>query len=461
MYETDTIAAISTAPGEAGIGIVRLSGKDSFDIIGEIFLPSSRKTFSEIENRTINHGFIIDAKTGNRIDEVLVTKMQGPHTYTTEDVVEINCHGGTLPTKRVLEAVLRMGARLAEPGEFTKRAFLNGRIDLSQAEAVIDLITAKTDKGMDMALGQLEGKLSSRIQEIRDLILNMLAHIEANIDYPEYDIPEVTYETILSQGQGVREGIQALLASADTGKILREGLSTVIIGKPNVGKSSLLNALLGEGRAIVTDVPGTTRDIIEDYINIKGVPLRIIDTAGIRETQDVVERIGVERSRQLMEQADLILFLLDISEELSHEDRMLMEMIKGKKAIILLNKTDLPSRVDREDLVPYLEDRRIIEISALKGEGITDLEDAIVEMVFGGEVSIGETGLVSNIRHKNLLEKALNSIEITLDTIQGDLPLELISVDLKDCWEYLGQITGDTLTEDIVDQIFTNFCIGK
>lgn len=461
MYESDTIAAISTAPGEAGIGIVRMSGNEAFDIAQRIFQSSSGKTFQELKNRSINHGFIIDPKTGQKMDEVLVSKMQSPHTYTTEDIVEINCHGGTIAVKRTLELLLRNGARLAEAGEFTKRAFLNGRIDLSQAEAVIDLITAKTDIGMDVALEQLEGSLSYNIQEIQEIIVNMLAHIEASIDYPEYDIEEVTYDSLLQDAKKVQEKISMLLETADTGKILREGLNTVIIGRPNVGKSSLLNALLKEGRAIVTDVPGTTRDIIEDYINIKGVPLKIVDTAGIRETQDVVEKIGVDRSKELMEKADVVLFLLDVSKELTEEDQLLIDMVQGKRAIILLNKTDLPPKISIEQLKNQFPGKTVIEISALKGKGLSELENTLVEMVYGGEVSIGDTGLVTNVRHKNLLERAQGSIEIVLDTIQGKLPLELISVDLKDCWEYLGQVTGDTVAEDIIDQIFANFCIGK
>lgn len=461
MYINDTIAAISTAPGEAGIGIVRISGPNAFFITEKIFKTSSKIKFSEIKNRTINHGLIIDPKTEKKIDEVLISKMKAPHTYTTEDIVEINCHGGTVAVKRMLELVLRNGARLAEPGEFTKRAFLNGRIDLSQAEAVIDLITAKTDKSMDVALEQLEGKLSKKIEDIRNIIIEMLAHIEASIDYPEYDIEEVTYDTLLQSSKGVKEKIEYLLKTADTGKILREGLSTAIIGKPNVGKSSLLNALLREGKAIVTDVPGTTRDVIEDYININGIPLKIIDTAGIRETEDLVEKIGVDKSKEIMNKADLILFILDLSQPLSLEDKTLIELTQDKKSIVLLNKTDLPQVIRKEELEEQFKNKRIIEISALKGKGLETLEEEIAQMVYGGEVSIKDTSLVSNIRHKNLLEEALNSIENSIYTIKGDLPVELISVDLKDCWDLMGQITGDTVSEDIIDQIFANFCIGK
>ena len=461
MYKSETIAAISTAPGEAGIGIVRMSGDQAFPIVDKLFISSSAKTFTELKNRSINHGYIIDPKTNNKIDEVLVSKMMAPNTYTKEDIVEINCHGGTLVVKRILELLLRNGASLAEPGEFTKRAFLNGRMDLSQAEAVIDLITAKTNKGMDLAFHQLEGKLSIKINEVRDKLLNMLAHIEASIEYPEYDIEEITYDNLLKQSQEVKKEIDSLLDTADTGKILREGLNTVIIGKPNVGKSSLLNALLREGRAIVTDVPGTTRDIIEDYINIRGIPLKLIDTAGIRETEDIIERIGVEKSKELMEKADLILFILDISTPLSKEDKMLIELLKDKKAIVLFNKTDLKAKWSIGELKSYFKGKTIIEISALKGQGLEKLEDEIYQMVYGGQVSAGDTGLVSNIRHKNLLERALESVNITIETIKEALPLELISIDLKDCWDLLGQITGDTIEEDIIDQIFANFCIGK
>lgn len=461
MYEDDTIAAISTAPGEAGIGIVRMSGEKSFQIAQKIFRASSGKSFYELRNRGIHHGFIIDPKTNQKMDEVLVSKMKAPYTYTTEDIVEINCHGGMIAVKRTLELLLRNGARLAQPGEFTKRAFLNGRIDLSQAEAVMDLVSAKTDRGMDVALEQLEGSLSHQIREIREIMIHMLAHIEASIDYPEYDIEEVTYDTLLENAKKVREKIQRLLETSDTGKILREGLNTVIIGKPNVGKSSLLNALLKEGRAIVTDVPGTTRDIIEEYINIRGIPLKIIDTAGIRETKDVIEKIGVDKSKEFMEKADLILFLLDVSQELSKEDELLIDLVQNKKAIILFNKMDLDARVSLESLKNRFQGKPIIEISALKGEGLERLENEIVEMVYGEQISIENNGLVTNVRHKNLLENALKSITITIDTIEKKIPLEFISVDLKDCWDYLGQVTGDTVSEDIIDQIFSNFCIGK
>ncbi len=461
MYEGDTIAAISTAPGEAGIGIVRMSGSEAFEIAQKIFRSSSGKPFSELRNREIHHGFIIDPKTNQKMDEVLVSKMKAPHTYTTEDIVEVNCHGGIIAVKRILELLLRNRARLAQPGEFTKRAFLNGRIDLSQAEAVIDLISAKTDKGMDVALEQLEGSLSQRIQEIREIIINMLAHMEASIDYPEYDIEEVTYDTLLKDAKKVKKKIQKLLETSDTGKILKEGLNTVIIGKPNVGKSSLLNALVKEGRAIVTDVPGTTRDIIEEYINIRGIPLKIIDTAGIRETRDVIEKIGVDKSKEFMEKADLILFLLDVSKELSKEDELLIDLVQNKRAIILFNKIDLDPKVSIENLKNRFQGKSIIEISVLKGKGLERLENEIVEMVYGGQVSIGDTGLVTNVRHKNLLENALNSITATIGTIENNLSLEFISVDLKDCWDYLGQVTGDTVSEDIIDQIFSNFCIGK
>lgn len=461
MYKSETIAAISTAPGEAGIGIVRISGDQSFLIIDKLFKSSSGKAFSDLKNRSINHGFFIDPKNNIRVDEVLVSKMKAPNTYTREDIVEINCHGGTLAVKRILELVLRQGASLAEPGEFTKRAFLNGRMDLSQAEAVIDLITAKTDRGMDLAFNQLEGKLSLRINEIRDILLNMIAHIEASIDYPEYDIEEITYEALLKQANEVKIGLEQLLDTADTGKILREGLNTVIIGKPNVGKSSLLNALLREGKAIVTDVPGTTRDIIEDYINIRGIPLRLIDTAGIRETEDIIERIGVDKSKELMEKADLILFILDISTHLSKEDQVLIDLLKDKKAIVLFNKSDLKAQLSTEELKGHFKGKTVIEISALKGEGLDRLEEEIYQMVYGGKVAAGDTGLVSNIRHKNLLENALESVNITIGTIRDNLPLELISIDLKDSWDLLGQITGHTIQEDIIDQIFANFCIGK
>lgn len=457
----DTITAIATAPGEAGISIVRISGPSSIDILDKIFKSKKGISIREFPQRRIVYGHIVDREKDKVVDEVLVVYMKAPYTYTKEDVVEINCHGGIVPTRNILGLILKNGVRMAEPGEFTKRAFLNGRIDLAQAEAVMDLISAKTDKGFDVAMSQLEGSLSKDVKGVRDVIIETLAHLHVSIDYTEEDIEEITYPELLENLGFVRGQIEKLLGTTETGKIIREGLNTVIIGKPNVGKSSLLNALLRESRAIVTDVPGTTRDIIEEYLSIKGIPLKIIDTAGIRETEDLVERIGVERSKEFFNKADLIILVLDASQELTEEDREIIEHIEDKRAIVLLNKTDLPEKIKREELEELLIDKRIIRISILEGKGLEEIEEEIVSMVYGGAVKAKDTSFVTNVRHKNSLEKALKSIEEGIDAVNQNLPYDLIEVDIKDCYDALGEITGDTVDDDIVNRIFANFCLGK
>ncbi|KXG73846.1 tRNA uridine-5-carboxymethylaminomethyl(34) synthesis GTPase MnmE [Thermotalea metallivorans] len=457
----DTIAAIATAPGEAGIGIVRLSGPMSIAILDQIFVPSKGKSIKDFPSRRFTHGYIVDPYTKNRIDEVLVVYMKGPYTYTAEDVAEIDCHGGIVPVRKILEIVLRMGARIAEPGEFTKRAFLNGRIDLAQAEAVMDVISAKTEKGFDIALGQLEGTLSREVKRIRNDILEMIAHITVNIDFPDEDIEQITYEKLEKQGEKIMKEIEDLLSTAHTGKIMREGLKTVIVGKPNVGKSSLLNALLKEARAIVTEIPGTTRDVIEEYVNIQGIPLNIVDTAGIRETEDLVEKIGVEKSKEFFNKADLIIFVLNASEPFTEEDLQIIELVKDRDAIILLNKTDLPMVLDEEDLRKMLPGKKIIKISILENIGLQELEETIVQMVYGGEVKHKHYSLVTNVRHQNALERAKKNMEDAIKAIQRNMPLDFVEVDVKNCWENLGEITGDTVDEDIIDRIFANFCLGK
>ncbi|MGB4313067.1 MAG: tRNA uridine-5-carboxymethylaminomethyl(34) synthesis GTPase MnmE [Natronincolaceae bacterium] len=461
MFLDDTIAAIATAPGEAGIGIVRISGEKAIEIIDKIFRSKKDKKLSQYKPRRITYGYITDTDTKEKIDEVLVSYMKAPDTYTREDIVEINCHGGMIPVKKILELVLRSGARAANPGEFTKRAFLNGRIDLSQAEAIMDLISAKTEKGFDVALNQLEGFLSGEVLKIREKLLQMLAHIEVSIDFAEEDIDEITLGVLLESSREVEKDIQKLLDTSNTGKIIREGLSTVIVGKPNVGKSSLLNALVRESRAIVTDVPGTTRDMIEEYFNVKGIPLRLIDTAGIRETEDVVEKIGVERSKELFNQADLIIVVLDASDNLTKEDLEIIDLIGSKKALIIVNKTDLPQKLDVDELKDIVKDKDIIEISILENIGIEKIEDALVDMVYQGEVKAKDNLLVTNVRHKNALERALESIKDGIKAIEGQLPLDFVEVDIKDAWNVLGEITGDTAGEDLLDHIFENFCIGK
>ncbi len=457
----DTIAAIATAPGESGISIVRLSGNKAIEILDQIFVPTKGKSIRDYNARRLTHGRIRNPQTNNYIDEVLAVYMRAPYTYTAEDVAEIDCHGGIVPTKKILEIVLQCGARMADPGEFTKRAFLNGRIDLAQAEAVIDLIRAKTDKSYDVALGQLEGNLSKHVKNIRNDLLELIAHITVNIDFPDEDIEELTYQKIEKQAQKIRKQIVKLLDTADTGKIIREGIQTVIIGKPNVGKSSLMNALLKESRAIVTEVPGTTRDVIEELVSIRGIPLKIVDTAGIRETEDIVEKLGVERSKKVLHKADLIIFVLDVSETLSEEDKQIIKWLSGKQAIVLLNKTDLPMILDEEKIRTALSDKKIIKTSIVEGKGLVQLEEAIVDMVYKGKVQQDETFLVTNIRHKNALERSKKSIGDAIHALQINMPLDFIEIDIRNTWEYLGEITGDTVGEDILNAIFANFCIGK
>jgi len=460
VFIDDTISAIATAIGEAGIGIVRLSGSEAIEIAAKLFRSASGKKVTELPSRYAAYGHAIETATGNVIDECLLVIMRAPHSYTREDV-EIQCHGGIVPLRRILEQTLINGARLAEPGEFTKRAFLNGRLDLAQAEAVIDIIRAKTDRALRMAVSHLSGSLSERIRTLRQEILLMIAHLEAAIDFPEEDIEELTSQQVKSQVEKVMAEIDGLLATAQTGKILREGLETVIIGKPNVGKSSLLNALLREKRAIVTDIPGTTRDIIEEYINIRGIPLKIIDTAGIRETTDMVERIGVERALALVERADLVLVMLDAAAPLADEDREVLRLLVNRPAIILLNKTDLPIKIDTDEVARLAPGIPQLKISAVQELGLDKLEESIVNMVFSGQVQQSEGSFVSNVRHLDLLRQAKGHLTDVLATISMAMPPDCIVVDLREAWEKLGAITGDTVSEDIIDQIFSQFCIGK
>lgn len=459
MFIDDTIAAIATAPGEGGIGIIRISGPKSLEVAEEIFFSMSGKKISEYPARTLIFGNI---KYGDKkIDEVLVAYMKGPNSYTAEDVIEINCHGGFISVKRILELVLSKDVRLAEAGEFTKRAFLNGRIDLSQAEAVIDVINAKTDKAHEVAENQLDGSLSNRIREFREKVTELLAQVEVAIDYPEEDIEFIAYTTLEEKTRELNKDIKKLYETSESGKIFREGLKTVIVGKPNVGKSSLLNSILGENRAIVTDIPGTTRDVIEEFVNIKGIPLKIVDTAGIRETDDVVEKIGVEKSMASFDTADLIIMVVDSSSELSEEDREILEKVQGKETILLLNKTDLPQVIDEEEVKKYVNEENIIKISALHNEGIEDVHDRIEAMVYKGDIKSSSNVIITNSRHKDALYRAMKSAEDAMRAIEDKMPLDFVEVDLKNIWDYLGYINGDTVSEDLLDNIFHNFCIGK
>ena len=459
--EFDTIAAISTAPGEGAIGIVRISGDLAISIASSIY-QCGTKQLEEQKTHTIHYGHIVDPKTGEVYDEVMVSVLRAPKTFTREDIVEINCHGGIVAINRVLQLVLRMGARLAEPGEFTKRAFLNGRIDLSQAEAVMDLIRAKTDKSMQLAMRQLDGQLSHLIQNLRQEILNTLAQVEVNIDYPEYDdVEEMTLQLLREKTQQVLQGVRALLNTASQGKILRDGLKTAIVGRPNVGKSSLLNVLLREEKAIVTDIAGTTRDTIEEYVNVRGVPLQLIDTAGIRETDDVVEKIGVERSRKALKEADFVLLLLNQSETLQEEDIRLLETTKGMKRIILFNKTDLPSKLSKEDIAPYAQEEEIVTTSMLNKEGIDQLEEKIAGYFFQGQMNERDATYLSNTRHIALLEKAEQALVEVQNGIEMEMPVDLIQIDFTRAWDLLGEITGDSVQDELLTQLFSQFCLGK
>lgn len=459
--EFDTIAAISTPPGEGAISIVRLSGEQAISIADAVF-QSGKKKLIDVSSHTIHYGHIFDPEKYQMMDEVMVSIMRKPKTFTREDIVEINCHGGIVVVNQILQLVLRQGARLAEPGEFTKRAFLNGRVDLSQAEAVMDLIRAKTDKAMNLAIDQLDGNLSRLIRQLRQEILETLAQVEVNIDYPEYDdVEELTTRLLLEKANQVQKQIQALLQTAQQGKILREGLSTAIIGRPNVGKSSLLNHLLREEKAIVTDIAGTTRDVIEEYVNVRGVPLKLVDTAGIRETEDIVEKIGVERSRKALSEADLILLVLNQSESLTTEDKQLLDITSGNKRIILLNKTDLPSRINQEDLVPYLENEPALPISVLTSEGLDQLEQAIADLFFGGNTGDKDASYLSNTRHIALLEKAEHSLAEVIQGIESGMPVDLVQIDMTRCWDYLGEIVGDSVQDELITQLFSQFCLGK
>ena len=459
--ENDTIAAISTPVGEGGISIIRISGEDAVVVAKRLYRGS--KDLAQVASHTINYGHIVDPDTGAEVDEVMVSVMRAPHTYTCEDVVEINCHGGLLATNRILQLVLSYGARMAEPGEFTKRAFLNGRIDLSQSEAVMDLIRAKTDKSMKVALNQLDGDLSRLIRHLRQDILDVLAQVEVNIDYPEYDaVEEMTTKMLKEKALDIQQRIQALLKTAKQGKVLREGLATAIIGRPNVGKSSLLNTLLHEDKAIVTDVAGTTRDVIEEYVNVDGVPLKLIDTAGIRDTDDTVEKIGVERSKRALDAADVILLLSDSSAPLTAEDCELLTATHGKQRIVILNKTDLPRRVDLDELKKLTDGDALIETSIVKHEGMDQLGQQISKMFFNEGIESSQNNvMVTNARHIGLLHQANAALSDVLKGINAGMPVDLVQIDMTRCWDLLGEITGDSYQDELLDQLFSQFCLGK
>lgn len=459
VTEFDTIAAIATPPGEGAISIVRLSGDDAVTLADQVF---KGKDLTKVSSHTINYGHFIDPKTREIIDEVMVSVLRAPKTFTREDTVEINCHGGIVPTNKILQVLLTNGARLAEPGEFTKRAFLHGRIDLAQAESVMDLIRAKTDRSMKAALNQLDGELSQLIKNLRQEILDVLAQVEVNIDYPEYDdVEEMTSKLLREKALDVCAKIEQLLVTARQGKILREGLATALVGRPNVGKSSLLNHLLHEDKAIVTDIAGTTRDVIEEYVNVLGVPLKLVDTAGIRETDDRVEKIGVERSRQALDRSDLVILLLNASEPLTTEDIELLQLTQDKKRIIVLNKMDLEPKLDFNELYQYVDKAEVLKTSVLKNEGIRELEEHIATLFYGGIENLQTTVLVTNARHIALLEQAKAALEAVLTGLEQELPVDLVQIDMTRAWELLGEITGDSYQDELLDQLFSQFCLGK
>lgn len=455
----DTIAAVATAYGEGGIGIIRISGEKALSILEEVFEFAGET--SQIVNRRMTYGRIVDRENEQIIDEVLAIYMKGPKTYTAEDVVEINCHGSMVSLRKTLALVLRKGARLAEPGEFTKRAFLNGRLDLSQAEAVIDIIKAKTDRSFDVAMSQLEGALSLRVTEIRQKLLDLLVDITVNIDYPDEDIEELTYDKIEENILLIGEMIEKLLSTADTGRMIREGIRVAIVGKPNVGKSSLMNSLLRETRAIVTEIPGTTRDTIEEAISIRNIPVYLVDTAGIRETSDEVERLGIERSKAAFNEADFIIFIMDGSSAISDEDREIASYLDGRDSVVLINKNDLERGFTNDDVRELVTDPVIIETSLINNEGIEEIETHIEKLVYGGELSQHDSTMVNNVRHIELLKQSRDSLRDAMEMTLAREALDFIEVDVRNAYDLLGEITGETVSDDIINEVFARFCLGK
>ena len=482
----DTIAAIATAQGEGGIGIIRISGEKSFEILTRIFCPISKKIErsrsmgqgvnekdiflpdrvsvtigNPIVNRRLTYGEILDPKSGKKIDEVLAVFMKGPYTYTAEDVAEIHCHGSIVALRNVLHLCLREGARLAEPGEFTKRAFLNGRIDLSQAEAVIDLVRAKTEKGFDVALRQMEGGLSKKVREIRSLLMDLLVQVTVNLDYPDEDIEEMTYEALIESLSQINDRLNLLLDSAAVGKLVREGLSVAIVGRPNVGKSSLMNAFLKESRAIVTDIPGTTRDMIEERLNLFGFPIRLIDTAGIRNTEDPIEQIGIKKSKEAISSADLILFMVSGNEEFTAEDEEIIRHVDLSKTVILLNKRDLGSTLSLEEMKRKAPAAQVMEISVKEEKGLSQLENEIKDMFYGGQIKQENDLLLTNIRQEEFVRRAKEEIDTALEMADRKEALDFIEINVRQAFDDLGEILGETANDQILNEVFSRFCLGK
>ncbi len=452
-----TIVAISTAIGNSGIGIIRMSGEESFDIIKKIFKPKS-KTLN-IKPNTINYGYIVDRD--KIVDEVLVSFFSSPKSFTTENMCEINSHGGILIMNKILEICLENGAKLAEPGEFTKRAFLNGRIDLSQAEAIVDIINAKSEKEAKASIKQLKGDLSEKLSEIKSQILEVLTNIEASIDYPEYDVEEVTNSKVLQLMDVVDNELEDLKKTFDRGKLIKDGINIAIVGRPNAGKSSLLNAILKEDRAIVTEYEGTTRDTIEEFIQIDGIPARIIDTAGIRETDNEIEKIGINKSKEAVANADLVIAIIDSSKKLEKEDIEILNLIKNKKVIILLNKNDLENKIEEDEIVQIIGDKPILRISALNKEGIEKLYETISKMYKFNEIDIDDSLTITNNRHKQAINSMIKNVENVKKTIKENMPIDIVTIYITDILNDIGKITGDSASEDIINEIFKKFCLGK
>ena len=461
MFLDDTIAAIATAPGIGGIGIIRVSGPEACDVVNRIFHSKQSIPLGERQTRTIHYGHIVHPKTGKTLDEVIVVLMKGPHSYTAEDVVEIQCHGGFVSVREILKVLLSEGVRQAEEGEFTKRAFLNGRIDLTQAEAIIDIIDAKTEQSLEVAVNQLDGTLSKYIRTLRDELIAMIAHLEVTIDYPEEDIEEVSAQEVRTGLEPILEKMDTLLATAQRGKLLRDGVMVSIIGRPNAGKSSLMNALLREDRAIVTNIPGTTRDSIEEFLTIQGIPVRLIDTAGIRETEDIVESMGVEKARQYLDKADVVVLVIDGSKPLEPEEQELLQLITNRPSIIFLNKADKTQCITKEEIEALGTFTEIVTISAAQGEGMEEMAKVITSLVQGGSVQASHEAMLSNVRHITLMEQAKVSLDQSILAIDSGMPIDLIVTDIRAAWELLGDITGESLRESMVDELFKRFCLGK
>ncbi|MDY3983685.1 MAG: tRNA uridine-5-carboxymethylaminomethyl(34) synthesis GTPase MnmE [Veillonellaceae bacterium] len=462
MYTEDTIAAITTPPGVGGVSIIRLSGKDSFTIANACFRDQKQEPLSKRQNRTIQYGHIVNPEEEESpIDEVLLLLMKGPHSYTAEDVVEIQCHGGYTAVQEILKVVIAQGARMAEPGEFTKRAFLNGRIDLTEAEAIADIIDAKTDKSLQLAVNQLGGALSKKVGALREALITLIARLEVTIDYPEEDIEEVSINEARETIQPIVKDMKELLETAQSGQLIRDGLMAVIIGRPNAGKSSLLNALLRKNRAIVTDIPGTTRDSIEEIINVDGIVLRLVDTAGLRETEDAVEQFGVEKAKEYINEADLIIAVVDASTPLTAEEKDILQAISGKATLICLNKEDKGVCVTAKDIEAIGQFSKIAPISAAQGEGLTPLRELVKELVYGGQVIPTYQALLTNTRQITLMETAYKQLQQSLETMDQHMPIDCVVTDIRGAWESLGEITGQSVGQSIVDELFSRFCLGK